>query len=229
MTQPAISASSVALLSVILAGCTTFGATRSAEVTPGPAASFQLALTSPVDDEAGWFWSYDCASSCGHTIFAPELAFTWGQLEDDSTPVEVSLGISGVYPFIDFYAQAGQGERPWGVGGRAGTVGTWHELEIYGRFDAPAGDRQRLLWNPALYLFTGNSPNGANPGTFYAMIHSFGLEARGDRVSAAPSASIVIGRGSRSSYGERIGPFNTVFGVVSIRLTVHRRRPGDTP
>jgi len=217
----------ITVASTMLVGCTTFGATRSAEVTAGPAASLQLALTSPLGEKPGWFWSYDCASSCGHSILAPELAFTWGLIEPGSTPMEISLGISGVYPFIDLYRQVGRGDRPWGAGGRVGSVGSWHELEVYGRYDAPAGERRRFLWNPALYLFAGNSPNGANPGHLFATIQSFGLEARGSRVTVIPSASIVVGRGSRSSYGERTGAFNAVFGIVSIRLTVHRRRPDD--
>jgi hypothetical protein len=43
-----------------------------------------------------------------------------------------------------------------------------------------------------------------------------------------PGASIVLGRGVRTSYGERIGPFTAFFATLSIRLTFRRqpREPG---
>lgn len=206
-------------------GCTTFGAIRSAEVRPGPAASFQLTVTSPVGDEPGWFWSYECSSGCDHVVVAPELGFTWGIVDEESTPAAVGVGLSGLFPFVDVYAQLRRGERPWGLGGRIGSLGTWHEIQVYGRYDAPAGENQRLLWNPSLFIVTGNSPNGANPGHIIAMIQSVGIEARGERVSFVPSASLLLGRGSRTSYSREIGPFNAFFGVISVRMTVNRRHP----
>lgn len=212
-----------AILAFASAACTTFGAPRSAEVRPGWTTSFQATATTPVDDESGWFWSYDCASNCGHAVVAPEVAVTWSVIEPGSPPAAIGLGINGTYPFLDVYVQAGCGERPFGFGGRAGSMGTWHELRLYGRYDIPTSSNGRLLLNPALFLLTGNSPNGANPGTFAALVQSVGFEARGDRVSAVPGASVVLGRGVRTSFGDRIGPFTTFFATLSIRLTFLRR------
>jgi len=176
-----------------------------------------------VDDESGWFWSLDCASRCGHVILAPELAFTWGTVEPGTTPVAVSAGINGAFPFVDLYAQLHEGDRPAGVGGRAGTTGTWHELRLYGRYDIPIDEGARVLLNPAFFMLTGNSPNGANPGHFLALVQTVGIEARGERFSAVPGASLVLGRGSRTSSGNRIGPFTTLFATLSIRLSIRRR------
>jgi hypothetical protein len=38
-----------------------------------------------------------------------------------------------------------------------------------------------------------------------------------------PGASVVLGRGVRTSFGDRIGPFTTFFATLSIRLTFLRR------
>jgi hypothetical protein len=211
------------VLAIASSACTTFGAPQSAEVRPGWAASYQTTVTTPVDDGNGWFWSFDCASQCGHVVVAPEVALTWSVIEPGSPPAAIGIGINGTYPFVDVYAQAGRDDRPYGFGGRAGTTGTWHELRLYGRYDIPTGETGRLLWNPAFFLLTGNSPNGANPGRFAAIVQSVGIEARGERFSAVPGASIVLGRGVRTSYGQRVGPFTAFFATFSIRLTFHRQ------
>lgn len=210
-----------------LTGCTTFGAPRSARVTPGFATAFQATLTTPVGDEPGWFWSFDCASSCNHSIVAPEIAFSWGVVDPGSVPADLTVGLSGTYPFFDGYFQIGRGRRPWGAGARLASTGDWHEFQLYGRYDVPAGDNETVLWNPALFVITGNSPNGANPGSLVAMVQTLGVEARGDRFTAAPGVSIVLGRGSRRSYGLEIGPFNAFFATISVRLTHRRRRSGE--
>jgi hypothetical protein len=206
-------------------GCTTFGAPRSARVTPGFSTSFQATVTTPVGDEAGWFWSFDCVSRCDHSIVAPEIAFSWGVLESGTIPADLTVGLSGTYPFFDGYFQIGQGSRPWGAGARVGSTGNWHEIQLYSRHDFPAGDNETVLWNPALFIITGNSPNGANPGSFFAFVQSVGIQARSDHFTAVPGLALVLGRGSRSSYGRDIGPFNAAFVTVSIRLTWHRTSP----
>jgi len=213
-----------ALLLVVAAGCTSFATVRSAEVHPGPSLTLQASISTPPGDGPAWFWSYDCASACDHVIGGVDVAFAFGQTE--RTPFTWGAGVNGlVHPYVEGYVQAGRGERPYGVGARLGVPLTgWAEHQLYGRYDVPLGNGQRLLLNPGLFYHGGHSPNGENPGHFVAVIQGVGLLLEGERTSVVPTLSIVAGRGNRESYGQEIGPFTSIFATASVNVSWHRRR-----
>jgi hypothetical protein len=206
-----------------LPACTSFSAVRPARVTPGSSVTLQLSYATPPGDDAAWFWSFDCEASCNRSILSYDLGYTNG-FDAGGTPFEMGFGISGTYPYATGYAQLGQGRVPWGIGLRVGVPAGWHEHQAFVRLAVPLGERTNLLLSPMLFLHTGNSPNGQNPGTFLGLIQGLGLEARGERFTAIPALSLVAGRTQRESYGREVASSWTVFGTASISLTVHKRR-----
>lgn len=216
------------LLSLTLPGCASFGTVRSAEVRPGTSITLQGTVTSPPGDDAGWFWSYDCASRCNHPIPAADIGITFAGATPEETrrPFEFGVGVSGiVYPYLDSYVQLGQGERPYGLGARVGIpVSGWSQHQIYGRYDFKRNDGRRFLLNPALFLHTGNSPNGENPGHVLAFVQGIGFPFEGERVSFTPALSFVVGRSERRMGHLPKESSMTLFGVLSLGLTIHGKR-----
>lgn len=206
-------------------GCTPFATVHPATIEPGVNVTFQAAMTTPPGDDAAWFWSYDCESGCNHAIIAPDLGIQFGSEFEGGLPFQLGAGISGLSGYAEIYKQLGDRPgHPWGLGGRLGIpITNWTEHRLYGRFERPAGD-QSLVLNPTLYVFTGNSPNGANPGTFIAFVQGVGLVDRRERTTVIPALAAGIGRGSRENYGTAIGPFTTFFATASISIIVHRQR-----
>lgn len=216
-----------ALLALALAagGCTSFATVRSAEVVAGPSVMLQGSITSPPGDDAAWFWSYDCASSCDHAISTLDASFTYGWV--DERPYSLGVGISGlIFPYIEGYWQLnGDSTRAYGLGGRLGVpVIGWSSHQLYFRYDIPFSGDRRLLLSPALFFHAGASPNGENSGYFAAFVQSVGLEHRAERATVVQSVALVAGRGDRDTFGDG-GPFTTVFGTASMSVTFHRRRP----
>jgi hypothetical protein len=213
------------LMVMLSAGCSTFATVRPAEVTPGPRFTVQATMTTMVPDEAAWFWSFDCASDCGRTVPAVGIEYMHGLVET-GTPIEVGAGFAGVFPYARAYFQLGRGSLPWGAGLELGMPldNSWHEHRLFGRMDVPLKQNTRLLLNSSLFLHAGNSPNGQNPGSFVAFVPAAGVQLRGRRTEAIPSVALVVGRGTRESYGTQLEPFNAVFAIVSMSLTVHRAR-----
>jgi hypothetical protein len=205
--------------------CTPFAAVHPATVEPGATVTFQAALTSPPGDDAAWFWSFDCASGCNHAILAPDLGVQFGFGSEDGLPVQIGAGMAGFSGYTEVYRQMGAAPgRPWGLGVRLGVPwADWTEHRLHARFERPAGDRSLVL-NPTLYVFTGNSPNGQNPGTFVAFVQGLGLVDRRARTTVVPALAAGFGRGWRRSYGSEIGPFHAFFATASISILVHRER-----
>jgi hypothetical protein len=215
----------LALLVASVTGCTSFGAVRSAEVTPGPMGTLQLSVATPPGDDAAWFWSFDCESECDRVIPSYDVAYTHGFAgADRRVPFELGLGVSGSYPYTQGYAQFGQPRFPWGVGLRLGIPTNWHEHQLFARFDVLLSNRTRVLLSPMLFYHTGNSPNGQNPGSFLGFVQGVGFELRGERVSFIPAVSLVAGRTERESYGQKVASSKTMFGTASVSLSFHRRR-----
>jgi hypothetical protein len=196
---------------------------RPAQVTPGSTFTIQLSLATPPGDDAAWFWSFDCDAECNRSIFSYDLGYTNG-FDAGGTPFEMGFGISGIYPYAQGYAQLGKGRVPWGLGMRVGVPAGWHEHHLFARMGLPLNERTNLLLSPMLFLHTGNSPNGQNPGSFIGFVQGVGLEARGARFTAIPAFSLVAGRTQRESYGRQVASSWTVFGTASVSLSVHRRR-----
>ena len=203
--------------------CTSFSTVRSAEVYAGPSVGVQASASTPPGDDAGWFWSYDCATNCSHPVVGGDLGVTYGWI-GAQRGFALAIGTAGMHPYIDAYAQLGAGRSPWGVGGRLGVFGNWREHQVYGRYDVRLGNRSRLLLNPALFIHEGASPNGENPGKFVGFVQGVGVLFEGRNVSWTPAISLVSGRADRTSYGEKIGPTTSVFGAASLGLTLHRER-----
>jgi hypothetical protein len=215
-----------ALLS--LGACTSFNSVRSAEVYRGPAIALQGTVTTAPGDDAAWFWGLDCSSDCNRVLASFDGGVTFGSTSG-RTPFSVGAGFSGIlYPYLEGYAQLNRAEQnPWGAGVRVGVpVQSWTEHQLFARFDRPLGDGKRLLFNPTLFLHTGNSPNGANPGHMLAFVPGVGVLFEGETMSFIPAVSLGVGRGERRSVSrDEGGPFTTVFGTVSMSVVGHRKRP----
>lgn len=211
----------------LLSGCTAFSTVRSAEIYPGTSAHVQVGMASPPGEDAYWFWSLDC-SGCNDPIPSFDVGLAHGVTgREGGRPYEVSVGLNGLSPYVGGYLQLGKDERSaYGVGGRLGIpfVISWSTSQVYGRYDRILAPGRRLLLNPGIMLHAGNSPNGENPGHFLGLVQGVGLELEGARVSFTPSASVVVARGERNSYGMFGGPFTTAFGTASVAVTFHRRR-----
>jgi hypothetical protein len=220
-------------LAALLAGaaggsdaCTTFATVRSARVHPGASAAVHVSGSTRPGAETGWFWSYDqdCAEGCDHPVVGGDVGVTYGWTPAGRRPFALGLGLAGVHPYVDGYAQLDDGARPYGVGARLGLpVGGWREHQLYGRYDVPLARRARVLLNPALFLHEGASPNGQNRGTFVAFVQGAGLLLEGNGVSLTPSVALVLGRASRSSYGSRRIPVGAAFATASLGITLHPR------
>jgi len=209
-----------AVLSIPAIGaCTTFGSVRSAEVTPGVTVDVSAAASMPPGDEAAWFWSFDCAVRCDDPIVATDVTVTWGSgASDGPARYELGGGLSGTYPYLHGYAQLGRGRHPWGLGAQVGVPlgpGTWREDLVFGRFDLVLDDDRRLLFSPSLFRHGGNSPNGQNPGSFFAFAQGVGYEFRSGSAWVTPYVTGVVGRVDRESYG-RVTEGSTVFAVVGL-------------
>jgi hypothetical protein len=216
----------VGLCLAALTACTSFSTVRSAEVRPGPSVSVQASIASRPGDDAAWFWSYDCALQCDHSIPATDLMYEQGWRPSRGLAYTLGVGLSGVHPYAEAYVQFASARRlPIGLGARLGNpFATWTEHQIYGRVDLPITSRQRLLLNPALFYHAGNSPNGENPGSFLGFVQGVGVEFDLGAVSVRPAAAVVWGRAERTSYGQRYGPTTKAFGTASLALSVHRPR-----
>ena len=213
-----------------LSSCTTFSNVRSAEIHPGLSTELQVAATTPVGPETGWFWAYDCAQNCGHAIAGGDATFTFGSPENPMgrRRYAVGGGLNGLYPYLEAYVQLGAGTRPYGIGARVGLPSDkWFEHQIYTRHDVPLGSSRRLLLNPALFMHHGRSPNGENPGSFIGFVQGVGLLLEGERVSYVPALSFVVGRAERTSHGQKFGPETAVFGTASLSVTFHRPRSDE--
>lgn len=210
----------------LAAACTSFATVRSAEVLPGVSVAAQASKTTTVGDIPGWFWSYSCVDRCEHPVVGGDAGVTYGwPRREGGTALAVSVGLSGVYPYIDLYSQLGRGRQPFGVGARVGLpVTSWREHQVYGRYDIPLGRSTRLLLNPAVFIHEGASPNGASRGSFLAFVQGIGVLFEGERVSWTPAVALVSGRARRTRYGEESGPVRSVFGAASIGVTFHGAR-----
>ena len=215
----------LALLPLVTA-CTSFATVRSAEVLPGASIAAQASTTTRPGDIPGWFWSYDCADRCDHPVVGGDAGVTYGwPNREGSAALAISLGLSGVHPYIDLYTQVGRGQQPFGVGARLGVpLTTWREHQLYGRYDVPLGGSTRLLLNPAVFIHEGASPNRANRGSFLAFVQGIGVMFEGERVSCTPAIALVSGRARRTLSGGESLSVGSMFGAASIGVTFHGAR-----
>ena len=160
---------------------------------------------------------------CDHPVVGGDLSVAYGW-PGAKGGFAFAIGTAGIHPYIDAYAQLGTGRSPWGIGARLGSFSNWREHQVYGRYDVRLGGRSRLLLNPALFIHEGESPNGANPGSFVGFVQGVGVLLEGRHVSWIPSIAVVAGRAERTSYGDRFGPTTSVFGTASLGMTLHRER-----
>lgn len=214
---------------LLLHGCT-FAHVRSAQVNPGTTVHVQASLSSDPGPDAGWFWAFGDCYRCSSPIPALDVGVSYGIAGSDGhRPRAWEAGLDGFSGYAGGYVQLFQGERSaYGVGGRFGIP--WpapisHSM-LYGRYDRLLPNGDRLLWNPALLVHAGNSPNGANPAAFVGLVQSAGLEMRGKYITVIPSVSLVLGGGYGRSYGQPRGPFRATFGTAAVSVSAHGRRPG---
>ena len=159
------------LLAAMPAGCTSFAAVRSAEVTDGPTIGLRASWASPPGHAAGWFWSYDCGMSCDRAIASGEIELAWGNTASGGgLPYEVAAGLNGlVDPYIDGYVQLLRGDVPAGLGGRLGNGSA-----LYGRVDIPSSHESlRFLFNPTALYYTSSSGHfkGLSPAVGFMSVH----------------------------------------------------------
>jgi hypothetical protein len=219
---------SAPLLAISLSACTTFGAVRSAEVSPGPFGHAAATVSGPMNDVSGWFWSFDCAQDCAGLAAGVDASAGYGVANLGRGPaLALAVGSSGTHPYLDGYAQLGRGRVPFGVGARAG-MGGWREHSIYGRLDVPLGPEVRLLLNPALFVHEGASPNGEMTGSFVGFVQGIGFEFEAGALSVTPAGSLVVGRGRYEGYRQTHGPTWNVFPTASLGLSLREPRRRQT-
>jgi hypothetical protein len=207
--------------------CTTFTSVRSAEVRPGPSFSAQASASSPVGDEAGWFYAYDCSSRCSMPVVGGDFSLASGFGTAGGRGTTIGIGTSGFYPYVEFYTQLDASQRrPVGVGGRLGIpLGGWMEHRIYARVDVANQDgSQRFLWNPGLVLTTGSSPNGANGGSVHGLANGVGVQLGNGGVVWTPSVSLVVARAGHESYGQPATPEWSAFMTAGMGVTFRRSK-----
>ena len=146
--------------------------------------------------------------------------------------LSVGGGIDGLRPYAEVFHQLPVA-RPVGIGARLSIAGrsNWKTYQLYMRSDFRLDDETRFLWNPGLFVHRGNSPNGENPGSFIGLVNGFGFASGSGPVTVTPSASVIWGRTQRKTYGEQIGPSQTVFvtGAISIGFREDRRDRTSPP
>jgi hypothetical protein len=216
-----------ASLLLLLNACT-FAPVRSAEVHPGPALRVQGSIASNPGEDAGWFWEADDCAGCSGPVRALDVGFSLGVAgTEQNRPSEWEVGLDGLTPYVGGYGQLQRGERSAsGFGARFGIPWpvTWSHSQLYLRYDRLLDGGTRLLWNPALLVHAGNSPNGENPGVFVGLVNGVGVQLQGAFATLVPSAALVVGSRSRSSYGQSEGTSATVFGSAALSVTLHGRR-----
>jgi hypothetical protein len=203
----------------MLAGCTSFTTVRSARVVAGPEVNIHASYTPSPGDEAGWFWSLDCAQQCDHPIPGGDAGFAYGVSDGGGIPFALGAGLNGTSPYLEGYGQLyGSTSTAFGLGVRLGIpVISWAQHQLYARVDMPLAG-SRLLWNPGLLYQTGNSPNGENPGSVVGLTNGFGVQFGDDRMSITPSLGVVWSRAQHSSYGEPHGPENKLFATFGLGI-----------
>jgi hypothetical protein len=213
---------------VAAASCTTFTSVRSAEVRPGPSFHAQASVASPVGDEAGWFYSYDCSSACNTAVAGADVDFATAFSTAGGRGSTIGIGTSGFYPSIEFYTELDSSRRhPFGLGGRLGLplLGGWSEHRVYARVDvANREGTRRFLWNPGVVLTTGSSPNGQERGSVMGLSNGFGLQLGDGPVAFVPSFSVVAARGGHSSYSHPATPEWSAFATAGLGVTFRRSR-----
>lgn len=214
------------LLALAWAGCTTFGEVRSAEVVPGPSFEVRATLATPPGDVAGWFWSFDCAEGCSHSIIGTELEYSYGHVPaGGGTPNELGLGLVGVFPFAHGYVQLGRGRRPYGIGARVGVpLSGWSEHQVFGRMDIPLGSDARLVLDPSVFLHRARTGNGQSYGHVLGLLGAIGLDATDGGTTLLPALTVGALEVERTRYGERDGPFWHPIAIVSVGLRWHHGR-----
>lgn len=207
-----------------LSGCTSFSSVRSAEVNPGVTVRVQAAVASPPGEGAAWFYNLDCYR-CTAIPPAAELGFEYGVLPEEGRAYALGASFNGFYPQLEGYvALHAEEQSASGIGARVGIpVWSWTTHQLYGRYDRVLGPRMKFLYNPAVGLLIGNSPNGENPGHMLTLVQGIGIQWKSRNITFVPSAALVLGTGGRTSYGDR-SSFNTAFGTISASLSVHRAR-----
>lgn len=207
-----------------ISGCTSFSSVRSAEVNPGVSARVQAAVASPPGEGAAWFYNFDCYR-CSAIPPAVELGFEYGVLPSDGRAYSIGASLNGFYPQLEAYVVLHTEEQSAsGIGARVGVpLWNWTSHQMYGRYDRSLGPRTKLLYNPAVGLHIGNSPNGQNPGHMLTLVQGIGIQFASRNLTFVPSFALVLGSGGRTSYGEP-SSFNTAFGTFSGSLSFHRAR-----
>lgn len=219
------------LLAPALGACTTFGAVRSAEVRPGLSADASASWSGNVGDVAGWFWSDECMHPCDTKVGGVGAGLTYAWAASGARPaLALSLGASGLFPYVEGYTQLGRGRVPFGAGARVG-VGEAREHSLFARVDVPVGARTRLLLNPALFVHENRTISQPDPSltrttrnAFVAFAQGVGLEFDAGYVSFTPAVTLIRGRAKHGSYRRSYGPEWSTFPVASLGVAVGRER-----
>jgi len=217
---------SAVILGVAAAGCSSFAMTRSAVVHPGPQLSAQYSKSTSPGADAGWFWGDEC-NPCNGDVVGIDANAGWAWRDQTRAVFALTVGLNGVYPYVETYRQAATapGKRPFGFGARIGVpLGPWSEHQVYSRIDFPLSPSTTLLWNPGAMLHIRNRPDEQNGGHFIGLLQGFGLQWEKGVVSVVPAATWILGRTERNTGRTKIGPSWKGFATMSLGLHLHSMR-----
>jgi hypothetical protein len=209
-----------ALFASMLASCASFSTVRSAVVSPGPALHAQASVSTPPGDEAAWFFTYECPSSCNRALPGVDAGLTFGRVPDRGTPFALTIGSSGFFPYVEGYWQTVRApRRAAGFGARIGIPASgWSSHQVFMRFNGPVTDGGTFLWNPSVLYHTGASPNGEQTGSFLGIVNGIGWEMGGPGGALTPSFSVVVGRAEHGDSFRRHGPTMRVFATGGLGI-----------
>ncbi len=218
------------LTPLALIGCFSVPTVRSAEVMLGPSLHQQLSFGTPPGRTASALWGDDYF---GFSSLVPGieggLAYGW-RPEQGPAGVAVTVGASGLLPYVDGYLQLREGRRPFGVGARVGIpVDDGSEHQLYGRYDVPLSASTRLLLNPGIVIRDAGSVSGesgrVDRGSFVGFMQGVGVMFEGTNVTWTPSLGLVAGRAEYRAFSFPPDRQAAVYATFSLGVTYHRRRP----
>ncbi len=213
---------------LFITGCASFAPVRRAQVSPGFSVDLKFGYTSPLSEEAYWFFDVgsDCPLCFSKPVAVSELALRYGVKRPGARGIQFGLIANGLAPQLEIFAEMQQ-QPDWNLGGglRLGLplIGSWATYQLFAIYERRLNEKHTLLYTPGIFLHAGHSPNRMNSGTLFLLSQALGLEIDSGPFTLAPAVSLSIGHASVNlSYSK---PSSSMVFILdgSISLSLHQR------